>query len=87
MSTLRADTGARAAAVEITGEELKVSLVDGRIITVPLAWFPRLNGATPEQRSNWEFVGEGEGIHWPDIDEDLSVSSLLKGARAPRGAR
>jgi hypothetical protein len=56
---------------------LQVRLSDGREIRVPLEWFPRLRDATPEQRSNWRMIGKGVGIHWPDIDEDLSVSGLM----------
>jgi hypothetical protein len=64
--------------VEATDDELIVTLVDGRSISVPLAWFPRLLGATAEQRRCWELLGGGEGIHWPDVDEDLSVAGLLR---------
>ena len=70
--------------VQVTDDELIVVLRDGRTISVPLAWFPRLLRATPEQRHNWELMGDGEGIHWPDIDEDLSVEGLLRGTRARR---
>jgi hypothetical protein len=63
---------------------LKADLLDGRSITVPLAWFPRLLHATPEQRANWKIAGGGYGIHWPDVDEDLSSEGLLRGAPAPR---
>jgi hypothetical protein len=59
--------------------ELSVALMDGRTITVPLAWYPRLLDATPEQRSHWEVAGAGYGIHWPDLDEDLSTEALLRG--------
>ena len=76
--------GEKAVEVEITDDELKVGLLDGRTITVPLVWYPRLLHATPEQRANWKFAGAGFGIHWPDIDEDLSVEGLLRGAPAPR---
>ncbi len=76
--------GEKAVEVEITEDELKVGLLDGRTITVPLAWYPRLLHATPEQRANWKIAGAGFGIHWPDIDEDLSVDGLLRGAPAPR---
>jgi hypothetical protein len=62
-----------------------VILADGRTITVPLVWFPRLMAATAEARQRWELVGDGEGIHWPDADEDLGVEGLLRGQRA-RGA-
>ena len=69
----------RAREVSISEDELMVSLADGRKISVPLAWFPRLFHATPDQRQNLEILGEGEGIHWPDVDEDLSVAGLLRG--------
>ena len=65
--------------VHATADELVVELADGRRIAVPLVWFPRLLRATPEQRSNFEFIGAGEGIHWPDVDEDISVRGLLLG--------
>ena len=65
---------------------LIVDLMDGRTISVPLAWYPRLFKATPEQRSNWETCSGGYGIHWPDIDEDLSTEGLLRGAPAPKAA-
>jgi len=68
-------------------EELVVNLVDGRRVSVPLAWFPRLLHATPQQRQKWELLGDGEGIHWPDINEDLSVVGLLRGTPAPGAAR
>jgi hypothetical protein len=70
--------------VEFTEDELSVALMDGRTIIVPLAWYPRLLNATVAQRSNWEISGGGYGIHWPDIDEDLSAEGLLRGAPAPR---
>lgn len=72
--------------VHFTEDTLSVDLMDGRTITVPLAWYPRLLHATPEQRNNWEKCGGGYGIHWPDIDEDLSTEGLLRGAPAPRKA-
>ena len=70
--------------VHFTEDTLSVDLVDGRTITVPLAWYPRLLHATPEQRQIWQISGGGFGIHWPDIDEDLSTEGLLRGAPAPR---
>lgn len=70
--------------VRVSEDELIVPLVDGRTITVPLAWFPRLLHATAEQRSRFELLGDGEGIHWPDVDEDISVAGLLRGVRAPK---
>ncbi|HEY1364231.1 MAG TPA: DUF2442 domain-containing protein [Xanthobacteraceae bacterium] len=71
-----------ATAVEVTvmDDRIVVILADGRELAAPLAWFPRLLEATPEQRSNWRFIGRGHGIHWPDLDEDISVASLLRAA-------
>jgi len=83
MSTLVVEAVARARAVHVTDNDVVVDLTDGRTITVPLVWFPRLLHATPAQRRKWEFLGEGEGIRWPAIDEDLSVPGLLRGTPAP----
>jgi hypothetical protein len=74
----------RVADVETTDEALTVRLMDGRTISVPLVWYPRLSQATPEQRKNWQISGGGYGIHWEEIDEDLSTEGLLRGAPAPR---
>jgi hypothetical protein len=74
----------RVADVRCDDDSLIVDLVDGRTISVPLAWYPRLANATPQERANWEIGGGGYGIHWPDIDEDLSTEGLLRGAPAPR---
>lgn len=68
--------------VEVTHDELRVDLVDGRQLRVPLSWFPRLARATEAARANWELLGDGEGIHWPEADEDLSVAGLLAGRRS-----
>jgi hypothetical protein len=68
--------------VRVTDSMLRVSLEDGREIAVPVAWFPRLRDATPDQAANWRFIGRGEGIHWPDLDEDISVESLIVGKKA-----
>ena len=70
----------RAKEVTVTDDELIVVLTDARRLAVPLAWFPRLLRATREERDHFEILGEGVGIHWPDIDEDLSVAGLLRGA-------
>ena len=70
--------------VQLSDDALSVSLRDGRIISVPLAWYPRLMSATPAQRKNWSISGGGYGIHWPDLDEDLSTEGLLRGAPAPK---
>lgn len=78
MSTLVEKTEALAVAVSCSDDALSVTLSDGRVVSVPLAWFPRLADATPRQRSDWELIGGGIGIHWEDIDEDISVESLLR---------
>jgi hypothetical protein len=70
--------------VAFSDDALSVSLRDGRVISVPLVWYPRLLNATLAQRKNWKIAGGGYGIHWPDIDEDLSTEGLLRGAKAPR---
>lgn len=64
-------------------KDLVVSLKDGRRIVAPLWWYPRLQNATPEQRAHWEIAGAGRGIHWPDVDEDISLEGLLRGSKAP----
>lgn len=79
MSTLAVETHPLAQKVEFTDDDLIVSLVDGRKVIVPLVWFPRLAGATKTQLENYELLGDGEGIHWLELDEDLSVSGLLRG--------
>ena len=80
MSSLTADV--RAQNVVVTDDSLRVDLSDGRSISVPLAWYPRLLQGTPEERSNWRLIGNNEGIHWPDLDEDISVENLLLGRRS-----
>ena len=77
MNTLTDD--AKAQSLTVTDDTLAVDLNDGRTISVPLAWYPRLLHATLEERNNWRFIGEKEGIHWPDLDEDISVENLLMG--------
>ena len=76
----------RVRSVAVSDDALTVALMYGRTITVPLAWYPRLADAPPEQRAHWEVAGAGHGIHWPDLDEDLRTEGLLAGARAPRGS-
>lgn len=68
--------------VSVTDDSLAVDLADGRTITVPIAWFPRLENGTPAECANWRFIGNGDGIHWPDLDEDINVTSLLAGRRS-----
>ena len=65
--------------VEVTDDTLTAELSDGRSISVPLAWYPRLAHAAPHERRNWRLIGGGEGVHWPDLDEDISVEGLLAG--------
>jgi len=86
MSTMEHKAGERVKSVRCTEDSLVVDLNDGRSISVPLVWYPRLLAATPEQLENWELSGAGFGIHWPDIDEDLSVDGLLRGVPASRGS-
>ena len=87
MGILALSADERVSDVQFTEIALSVSLADGRVISVPLLWYPRLQSASPEQRSNWELCGAGYGIHWPDIDEDLSTEGLLRGAPAPTNQR
>jgi hypothetical protein len=77
MSTLAIDVEPLAVDVKCTEDALQVVLADGREISVPLVWFPRLQSATPEQRRQWRLIGGGIGIHWEPVDEDISVESLL----------
>jgi hypothetical protein len=79
---LKADE--RVSGVSFSADSLSVSLMDGRTISVPLAWYPRLLHASQEQLANWKISGGGYGIHWPDLEEDLSTEGLLRGAPAPR---
>ena len=79
-----ANPGERVMSVSSTDIQLTVELEDGRSISVPLAWYPRLLHASQSERDEWQVAGGGFGIHWPAIDEDLSVEGLLRGAHAPR---
>ena len=80
MNTLAIESPPRAVQVACSEAELAVDLSDGRRIAVPIVWFPRLAEATVEQRNVWEFLGNGTGIHWPQVDEDISVAALLAGS-------
>ncbi len=84
MTTFPPKPGERVVDVRFDDDAMSVDLADGRTITVPLAWYPRLLDATATQRANWQTCGGGFGIHWPQIDEDLSTQGLLAGAPAPR---
>ena len=79
MSTLKIEVHPTAQDVQFTESEMTVSLTDGRTISVPLSWFPSLSGATENQLQDYEILGDGDGIHWPQLDEDLSVKGLLLG--------
>jgi Protein of unknown function (DUF2442) len=74
----------RIAKVVVTDETITAHLIDGRVISVPLAWSWRLSDATPAQRANWELIGDGHGVHWPDVDEDISAEGMLSGIPAHR---
>ena len=84
ISALGADERVRD--VRVSEDTLTVDLMDGRTISVPLLWYPRLLSGTPKERSNWKTCAAGYGIHWPDLDEDLSTEELLRGAPAPTGS-
>ncbi|MCF6251198.1 MAG: DUF2442 domain-containing protein [Methylococcaceae bacterium] len=79
MSTLAVELHPQAHRIKCTDTTIIVELIDGRTISAPLVWFPRLSQASKEQLENWELLGDEEGIHWPDVDEDLSVAGLLIG--------
>jgi len=72
--------------VRVTDDEIEIDLVDGRRLAVPILWYPRLANATPKQRAKYRLSGGGAGIHWPLVDEDLSVEGLLAGYRPPKGS-
>ena len=84
MSSLTSEL--RAQDIIITDESLSVRLSDGRTISVPLSWYPRLLHGNSDERNNWQLIAHGEGIHWPDLDEDLSIENLLLGKRSAESA-
>lgn len=73
--------------VDVAEMDLFVELSDGRAVSVPLAWYPRLAHGTPDERAHWRLIGRGEGIHWPDLDEDISIAGLLAGKRSGESRR
>jgi len=77
----------RAVHVRVTKDALAVDLEDGRTVLTPIAWYPRLQQGTAQERSNWRLIGDGEGIHWPDLDEDISVEGLLRGKASGESQR
>jgi hypothetical protein len=79
MRTLELESDPFAVGVTFSEDAFCVALADGRELTIPLVWFPRLLHATPAERATWELIGRGQGIHWPDVDEDISVAGLLAG--------
>jgi hypothetical protein len=79
MRTLTLESDPMAIDVRFSSDAFMVTLDDGRELSVPLAWFPRLLHGSPEQRQNWELIGRGHGLHWDDLDEDISVAGLLAG--------
>jgi hypothetical protein len=88
MSTLAIEIRAlEAQHVVVTEDTLAVELADGRTISAPIAWYPRLLHGSPEERNNWRLIGKGEGIHWPDLDEDISVENILLGKPSGESAR
>ncbi|MDZ7289485.1 MAG: DUF2442 domain-containing protein [candidate division KSB1 bacterium] len=82
MSTLMLETEPAAVQVTITDEKLIVDLADGRSIAVPLAWYPRLMSGSPQERQNWQLLGDGYAIEWPDLDEHIGIEGLLAGRRS-----
>lgn len=77
----------KASEVTITDDTLAIDLTDGRTLLVPLIWYPRLWHGTPEERNHWRLIGDGEGIHWPELDEDISVEGLILGKRSGESQR
>ncbi|MFA4846362.1 MAG: DUF2442 domain-containing protein [Patescibacteria group bacterium] len=84
MNILAVNADIRIANVHVDDERLSLDLVDGRCVSAPLSWYPRLFNATAQQRTNWQIAGGGYGVHWPDLDEDLSAEGILFGISADR---
>ena len=82
--SIAVNADARVKTVTVTDDLITFDLVDGRVISVPLVWSWRLTDATPAQRNNYEIIGDGQGVHWPDVDEDLSVEGMFHGVPARR---
>ena len=88
MNTSPADTAlAEAQSVVVSDESVTVELTDGRTLSVPISWYPRILHATTDERNHWELLGNGIGIHWPELDEDISVQGLLAGRRSGESAK
>src|SRR5690606_15436155 len=86
MSTLIVEREVFAKSVAFSGDSMTVHLDDGRAVSVPLTWYPRLHAGTPKEREHYELIGEGEGIHWPELDEDISVEGIIAGRRSAESA-
>jgi hypothetical protein len=86
MTSLAATEPALAKRVRVSTDTLSVELADGRVVSVPVGWYPRLAAGTLRERRRWELIGPGIGIHWPALDEDISVEALLKGLRSGESA-
>ncbi|MCZ7645479.1 MAG: DUF2442 domain-containing protein [Planctomycetota bacterium] len=88
MNTITSETQtARIQSLKVSDEELVVDLVDGRTLAVPVGWFPRLAHATPKERAAWRLIGQGHGVHWAELDEDISVDNLLAGKQSGESQR
>ena len=87
MSSSTTSVAVYAQDVSVSGDSLTVELSDGRSLSVPLAWYPRLVHGTPDEISNWRMIGQGTGIHWPSLDEDISVENLLSGRASGESQR
>jgi hypothetical protein len=85
--SIAVNADARVKTVTVTDDLITFHLVDGRVISVPLVWSWRLSDATPAQRNNYEIIGDGQGVHWPDVDEDLSVEGMFNGVPARRSKK
>ena len=81
-SSVAEATPPRALGVRVSDDSLTVDLSDGRTVSVPLSWYPRLLHGRASERDNWRLIGQGEGVHWPDLDEDIDVDALLRGRRS-----
>ena len=86
MSTSASPTKAAARRVRVTDHAVTVELLDGRVVSVPTGWYPRLAEASPRERRGWVLIGAGVGIHWPEVDEDISIEGLLRGERSGESA-
>ena len=87
MTTSTLASSPTAVSLEITDDVLRVALSDGRGLSVPISWYPRLSNALPQDRAVWTFIGGGHGIHWPELDEDISVENMLFGQPSGEGAQ